>query len=464
MVFGWLRSAVVIDGRSEGFRAIVYIIGGVTSIVRHQEVFLIPSQSEPIDILILTNGPGEITTWVKPVVKALRQQLTEDRSLLRISAVVAPCANASGTEAETLASYPEIDRTQAAEAFYPFLFWGKTAAEWDWRRRGVVIFLGGDQFFTMVIARRLGYRSITYVEWSARWLGLGDRFALMNDRILAKVTSRYHHKCTVVGDLMVESQTAVADRLILSDSSLPREIGFLPGSKSNKLSIGVPFMLAVGELIQVKFPDLKLVFFLAPTVTVDRLATFANPATNPAIEIFQGSTATLQYDDRPFLLTSRGTRVEVATDFPAYGRLQNTLLCVTTIGANTAELGALAVPAIAIVPTQQLEVMRSWDGILGIIARLPLLGIFLTRIINQIFIWNLKDRKLAWPNIWAGREIIPEVIGEIVPAQIADIAIDLIENEVKLENIKKELVAIRGNPGAATKIAEITAELIDRIE
>jgi len=28
-----------------------------------------------IDIVILSNGPGELATWVRPVVRALRQQL-----------------------------------------------------------------------------------------------------------------------------------------------------------------------------------------------------------------------------------------------------------------------------------------------------------------------------------------------------------------------------------------------------
>ncbi|MGL5132702.1 MAG: lipid-A-disaccharide synthase, partial [Planktothrix sp.] len=38
-----------------------------------------------IDILILSNGPGEITTWVRPVVQALRQQLKYQDFQVRIS-------------------------------------------------------------------------------------------------------------------------------------------------------------------------------------------------------------------------------------------------------------------------------------------------------------------------------------------------------------------------------------------
>ena len=52
-----------------------------------------------VDILILSNGPGEVTTWVRPVVKALREQLGHDISQVRISVILSPCPHASGKEA-----------------------------------------------------------------------------------------------------------------------------------------------------------------------------------------------------------------------------------------------------------------------------------------------------------------------------------------------------------------------------
>ncbi len=70
------------------------------------------------DILILSNGPGELATWVRPVVKALREQLGDDRSAVRISVVLSPCPNASGKEAEIAQSYPEVDRVQGAGNFW----------------------------------------------------------------------------------------------------------------------------------------------------------------------------------------------------------------------------------------------------------------------------------------------------------------------------------------------------------
>ncbi|HEY9605113.1 MAG TPA: hypothetical protein V6C85_26145 [Allocoleopsis sp.] len=159
---------------------------------------------QAVDILILSNGPGEVTTWVRPVVKALRQQLGDDRSLLRISVVLSPCPNATGQESAIAKSYPEVDRVQGAEHFFPFLLWGKTAENWDWRETGVVVFLGGDQFFPVVIGKRLGYRTVVYAEWDARWHAWIDRFGVMQSKIIADAPKKYAHKLTVVGDLMAD--------------------------------------------------------------------------------------------------------------------------------------------------------------------------------------------------------------------------------------------------------------------
>ena len=52
-----------------------------------------------------------------------------------------------------------------------------------WPQRGVVVFLGGDQFWTVLLSARLGYRHITYAEWVARWPGWNDRIAAMSDAV-----------------------------------------------------------------------------------------------------------------------------------------------------------------------------------------------------------------------------------------------------------------------------------------
>ncbi|MCP6762654.1 MAG: lipid-A-disaccharide synthase [Fischerella sp. CENA71] len=434
------------------------------------------------DILILSNGPGELTTWVRPLVKSLRQKLTYERSRLRISVILSPCPNASGKEAKIARSYPEVDRVQSAEHFWQFLLWGKTYENWDWRNHGVVVFLGGDQIFPVVIAKRLGYRSVVYAEWEARWHNLIDRFGVMKPEVAAKASPKYAHKFTVVGDLMAEVQKedtgtpgrgdtgtkkfSVSPRLPISASSSLSPsielIGILPGSKPAKLAQGVPLTLAIAEHVQAKRPQTKFFIPVAPTLDLQTLASFANPEKNPYTETFGGISAQLINSESPVLKTSKGLTVELITHHPAYDILSQCQICLTTVGANTAELGSLAVPMIVLLPTQQLDAMRSWDGLPGILANLPGVGTSFAKLINWIFLQ--RKGLLAWPNIWAKSEVVPELVGKLQPQEVAEMVLDFLNHPEKLEKIRAKLQSTRGESGAANKLAELVYEEMEKYQ
>jgi lipid A disaccharide synthetase len=415
----------------------------------------------PVDILILSNGPGEVTTWVRPVVKALRQQLGNDRSVVRISVVLSPDSNASGKEAAIALSYPEVDRVQGAEHFWQFLLWGKTADNWDWRSRGVIVFLGGDQFFPVVIGKKLGYSTVVYAEWDARWYSLIDRFGVMTAKVAEGVPQKYAHKFTVVGDLMLEAQSS----LKTENSAISTElIGMLPGSKAAKLAQGVPLTIAIAEYIHTKRPQTKFVIPLAPTLDLQTLASFADPQKNPLMETFGCSSASLIFREdnqhQPILKTVNGLTVELCQESPAYQLLSQCSICLTTVGANTAELGALAVPMIVLLPTQQIDAMRSWDGLPGLLANLPGVGTTFTKIINRLFL--RRKGLLAWPNIWAQQEIVPELLGKLQPQDIGEMVLDLLAHPEKLEQMQMKLRNVRGKSGAAEKLATLVKEEIDK--
>lgn len=404
-----------------------------------------------LDILLLSNGPGEVTTWVRPVVAALRERFSTDQA--RISVILSPCPNSGGREADIALAYPGVDRAQSAPHFWNFLLWGKTADNWDWHPQGVVIFLGGDQIFPVAIGRRLKYKTLIYAEWEARWFSAIDRFAVMNDSAVQKAPAKYLNKISVVGDLMmdvgVEEQSSTPSNLI----------GILPGSKAQKLQMGLPYMLAIAEMLKQAKPELEFVLPVAPSITVEYIAQFGDRAQNPIVDLVGGTTAALHSGENPYLKTASGLEVPLHTDFPAYEQLSKCVLCLTTIGANTAELAALGVPMIVMLPIYQLDAMRSWDGIPGILARLPVVGSPIATAINWLAFKQLKDRKLAWPNIWAGKEIVPELIGYFTAREIANVAIDYLDHPEKLADMKASLGAVRGAPGAAQKIADIVQEL-----
>lgn len=416
--------------------------------------------SQPIDIIILTNAPGEVTTWVRPVVRELRAKLGEDRSQVRISAILSPCPNASGREAQILTTYHEIDRVQDAKNFSNFLVWGKTAENWDWRERGIIIFLGGDQFFPVVIGKRLGYQTVVYAEWEARWHSFIDRFAVMNAEVIAKVKPQYRDRFTVVGDLAIERQND-SDPDVNTDPDRQITIGLLPGSKSAKLGMGLPLMLAIAEYIQAANPRVKFAIPVAPTLDLPTLASYADPNVNPVIALVNGATATLERDETtPYLKTAKGLTVALHTEFPAHDLLSQCTLCLTTIGANTAELGALGVPMIVLIATQQIDAMRAWDGLLGIVVNLPIVGTPIAIIVNKILYRKFSQQKLSWPNIWANQqEIVPELFGRLEAKTVAEFTLDYVRHPEKLAAMRADLRRVRGEAGAAAKLAAIVAEL-----
>jgi lipid-A-disaccharide synthase len=450
---------------------------------------------QAIDILILSNGPGEVTTWVRPVVQALRQQLGDDRSMVRISIVLSPCPNASGFEAAIARNYPQVDRVQSAQHFWQFLLSGKTAENWDWRTRGVILFLGGDQLFPVLINRHLGYRTVVYAEWETRWHRSIDRFGVMKADLIDRVPAKYTNKLTVVGDLMAEASLGAGgwglgtrdeekgdkgknDQLPTTNSPQTSElIGLLPGSKPAKLAQGVPLVLGIAEYIHKHRPQTKFVIPVAPTLDIETLADFANPEKNPVIQLVKGSTAELILQptpslpqatsfslhpskEVPMLKTPSGLCVELWTRSPAYDLLSQCCLCLTTVGANTAELGALAIPMIVLLPTQQLDAMRAWDGIPGLLANLPLVGTSMAKVINWLALRRLG--LLAWPNIWAKSEVVPELVGKLQPQQVAEFALDFLQHPEKLEQMRSHLRSIRGEPGAAQKLATLGCEELER--
>lgn len=445
--------------------------------------------STPLDILILSNGPGELATWVYPVVQAVRQKLGTNPENVRISLVLSPCPHASGHEAEAAAKISGINRIQAAQYFWDFLIWGKTQANWEWRSRGLVLFLGGDQFFALWISKRLGYQSLIYAEWEARWLRQIDHFAL---RRSLNLPTNYQNKVTVVGDLMVESQALLSpssqkqieQSLELTDST--PLIGLLPGSKPIKLHLGVPYMITIAAHLQKLQPQTRFVIPVAPTLSLPALAKYAHPDTNPDFRLISGIAANLVTPNGslPYLETTTETKIYLWQEIPNYDLLSRCQLCLTTVGANTAELGALAAPMIVLLPQEQLQLKRGIlaDGLGGLMIGIPGLQrwgavlVFWSMVLQgltwaqawRLFTqkpldWSLVKQGLgfrAWPNIWANQEIVPELVGPIDPVNLATEISNYLTQPQTLEQMRTKLHEIRGETGAAARIADLADQLL----
>ncbi|MCP9832519.1 glycosyl transferase, partial [Synechococcus sp. JJ3a-Johnson] len=325
-----------------------------------------------------------------------------------------------------------------------------------WPRQGVVVFLGGDQFWTVLLSARLGYRHLTYAEWVARWPRWNDRIAAMGPAAANRLAARWDKRCTVVGDLMADLSESAQ-----GDSPLPpgQWVALLPGSKRAKLQVGMPFLLDTADRLAAVNGSTRFLLPVAPTTSVVELLAYGRPITNPIAAHYEAGD--LQLVDTPLgqaLQTAAGTTILLIEQQPAHGVLSQCCLALTTVGANTAELGALGVPMIVLVPTQHLHVMQAWDGGLGILARLPLLKWLLGAALTA---WRMRHHGfLAWPNISAGRQVVPERVGAITPAAIAAEAADWLAHPERLEGMRDDLRSLRGQPGAVAALAALVRELL----
>ncbi|MFO7629379.1 MAG: glycosyl transferase [Prochlorococcaceae cyanobacterium] len=409
-------------------------------------------------IVLVCNGPGELSTWVRPLAKRLHRQLPmrplEPGSALGLQLVLVPCPNATGQEHRVAEGLGLFERVLPARRFWWLLL--RPRRHGPWPRQGVVVFLGGDQFWTVLLAARLGYRHLTYAEWVARWPRWNDRIAAMGPAAAERLAPKWRSRCRVVGDLMADLSEAAR-----SESPLPPAewLALLPGSKRAKLRVGMPFLLETADHLAQLRPGCRFLLPVAPTTSVPELLAFAGPA-NPIARRYGAGEPRLEGGAAggAWLVTPAGTRIDLLESHPAHGALSQCRLALTTVGANTAELGALGVPMLVLVPTQHLEVMQAWDGGLGLLSRLPGFGRLLGALLTA---WRLRHRGfMAWPNIAAGRAVVPERVGAITPAEIAREAADWLEQPERLEGMRADLRSLRGQPGAVAALAAMVQDLL----
>ena len=151
-----------------------------------------PRAAEPGPAVVLvSNGPGELTTWVRPLAERLHASLRlrprSQSAPASLQLVLVPCPNATGQERAAAEPWGLFDRIVPAGRFWSLLL--RPQRYGPWPQKGVVVFLGGDQFWTVLLSARLGYRHITYAEWVARWPGWNDRIAVSYTHLRAHETS-----------------------------------------------------------------------------------------------------------------------------------------------------------------------------------------------------------------------------------------------------------------------------------
>ena len=411
-------------------------------------------------VVIVSNGPGELSTWVKPVLDYLVEQnhkcINSNLPKYKLVLTLVPCPHATGQEFSVANDWQIFDLIIPAKRFLKLLF--KPSSFGNWPKKGVVVFLGGDQFWNILLAKRLGYQSITYAEWIARWPRWNLHIAAMNEEVRNKLPKKFKKKCQVIGDLMADINNNLSP---INEINNGKWIAILPGSKKAKLSIGIPFFLEVADNISENGDDVNLMIPIAPTTEIKDFLYFQSDK-NPITKYYSSKIKSIKKIENSIfdfvLETCKNTKIFILNQNSNHNILSQCKLALTTVGANTAELAAINLPMIVVLPTQHLSAMNAWDGIFGIIGKINLLNRIQTFLIKRYYLKNKKF--LAWPNIKANKQIIPERVGIISPKEISDEVIYLLNKNTILLEQKINLLKIRGKKGAIKKLSNLILDTI----
>ncbi|MCL5773891.1 MAG: hypothetical protein M1536_05865 [Firmicutes bacterium] len=400
-----------------------------------------------MDIVIITNSPGELSSWVKVTAEKLKLKAPG----AKIVVMLVPCPYASGREKEIAGNLTGVDVVISPSEFLAFLF-GFPLPRYTPSKKGVVAFLGGDFWHAVWASWRLKFPAVAYTVRATSWnkyfkfLCVADE--KIKDLLLAKGVPA--EKIKIVGNLMVEGVKPALNREDAFkkwnlDSSIP-VVSIFPGSRLYHVKESLPVFLKVSEEIASAIPGIQFMLGLSPFVSLDDLKECLSSSENMGIK---GRTGRIEVGENgKKILTEGGVLINLVQD-SRYDLMNLSDLVLTIPGTNTAEIAFLERPMI-VASTWRAKIPRGGMG--GLIGNLPFCAPFKRKLMHTML---KKIKFTAIPNQVAQKEIVPEIRVEKDSMEIADVAVELLKDKDRRNKISLELKGIMGGNGAAEKMAEI---------
>jgi hypothetical protein len=357
-----------------------------------------------MDIILVANSPGELSALVKPMAETLSDNLKDTRIILALT----PCQYTSGKEIEYIKGLRGIEEIISATEYKKWILRNRKP-KINFSEKGVVLYLGGDLAHAMLVAKKVKYPALAYVQDRIAWSRFYKKFFVPDADARAKLarSRNIKQKTKIVGNLMVDS---VND--LKKWSPKKNVVTLLPGSRAWQINHMTPIYEKIIQHIKIELPG-----------TVFQLV------------------------DSPFekAIHIKGTKLVRFED------VFNSELVITIPGTNTARLSAMGIPMISIFPLDNPDVIPL-EGLPHYLGKIPYLGSrFKKTLIDTL---NRKIKFFALPNIKADREIVPEIRGIIEPAAVALEAVSLLKDRERRQKMSEELKEIMGKPGASLRMVE----------
>lgn len=365
-------------------------------------------------IAITSNGPGEFSGWVRPLVTAL-YDLAPDSD---VTLFFVPDDYATGREPLVAGRMFPRARIVAAPEYVKFAL-GRTIANVP-DRVDVVQYLGGDLMHAARVRARLGGMASAYKFARKKDAPhLARAFALDERNAAEFVRSAIpRERISIVGNLAIDGALGEAagryPRAAGDEDLPPGGVLFMPGTRRHEVANVVPQFLAAALRLRELRPDLHAAFAVSPYTDEAELA--AALAVGGHRNVWGARGRVVRRDDGGLALAN----LEDSERFPvvrdAMRHAARAKVAVTLPGTKCIELAALGVPTIVCVPANAPEVVVI-NGPLQYLDRLPLVGLALKRaIVSGV---DKRFVRTAQPNIDTDEMLMPELRGALMPGEIA---------------------------------------------
>lgn len=344
-----------------------------------------------LNVIIQSNSPGEVSAWVLPFIKALKE-LHKD---IYVIIFLTPCQYASGAEFDVLRQSEDINHVYSPSETL------KTLRSWPFYRKkstkGFVMYFGGDPFYSQLLGLKFGYPVFGYTEHNQK-LGLLFKktfFKETTGNLMAENVSSFHMEPEII-----RKKYKLPDKPILL---------IFCGSRPTHFTPFFPFMQATIEKLLETYIEYHPVFLISPFIS-DTL--------------YQSLLVSSNYS------VLRGSSLE----------LMSIASCLITLpGTNNTEAMYMRLPMILVIPLNRPDLII-FDGLLGLLSQLPLIGIGLKKIL--ISMYKRKYDYFSPANRYLNKPIIPEIIDDIEENSLAQTIKTIISNPSTLETMKTTLATI----------------------
>ncbi|MGQ9615289.1 MAG: hypothetical protein ACUVWJ_02695 [Spirochaetota bacterium] len=395
---------------------------------------------KPEDLVIFSNGPGEVSTWVLPIVEAVIKR-EELQSRYRIILIIHPCQFASGREGFVGRSIEGIERVIGPREYIKMLIMGSGKRKHSFKKRGVIFSLGGNLMYPVFFKRRIRGEHLLYAYTNnTGWEKYYNRIFVRNEYVKNKFLKRGipEDKIFISGDLVYSSLKYRKGR-----SEVRNELGvyegekmviFMPGSRDFEVRYMVPVFLKVIDDLTDRLEGIRAFFLKSPYVSYEMLEEAL--AMGGCIREAESIPGTLSKEkNEAFYRIKFGKEKRVMIlegGLEMWGRGVD--FAVTLPGTNTIELAYRGIPAVVIAPLNKPELIPV-EGLIGVLKWFPWAGRGILRKAGYRYFSTFSYASL--PNLYMNREVVPELSGVIKTSDITEKVYDIIHNERDREIRKK---------------------------